>query len=64
MTSIGSLAGRSMPHRDAAVRCDAMASGPTASTAAQISWRRDVGEVATRATPGWSGISRPLSIAR
>ena len=63
MTSTGSSAGRGMPQRRAAERCDAIAPRPAASTAAWIAWvgaRRTV----KRATPGCRGSSWPRSMAR
>jgi len=52
-TSIGSEPGRSTPHSDAAVRCDASARLPAPHTAARTCCSKVSGVPASRATFGW-----------
>lgn len=54
-----SSAGRSAPHRRAAVTCEPIAPRPTASTAARARCSSERGELTTRATPGNTGSSWP-----
>ena len=55
---------RGMPQRNAAERCDAMASRPAAMTAAQMRCAIVRSEPIIRATPGWTGSMSPNSSAR
>ena len=64
MTSTGSVAGRGIPHRYVADRCDAMPAGDAASTAAAIRCSGVSAAPGSRATPGWTASNRPDRMAR
>ena len=64
MTSTGSVAGRGIPHRYVADRCDAMPAGDAASTAAAIRCSGVSAVPGSRATPGWTASNRPDRMAR
>jgi hypothetical protein len=64
MTSTGSVAGRGIPHRYVADRCDAMPAGDAASTAAAIRCSGVSAAPGSRATPGWTASNRPERMAR
>ena len=64
MISTGSVAGRGIPHRYVADRCEAMPAGDAASTAAAIRCSGVSAVPGSRATPGWTASNRPDRMAR